>query len=724
MYLIDIVPLTKIPHTQPQILSYFFSSALPAGALVLIPLGKRKETGAIVDSHEASDFKMEIKKAGYELRPISGVISREPILTLRQIELALWLGQYYFASPGIFAKMMMPKKTQSPPPPPSPLPRGRGRLRGGGQILVLTPTVAQTQKFAQNKKNAVVWHSELTKKQLNEIWWKIKNGGAGTIIGTRSAVFLPFTALKEIIIEDETNPNHRSWDMFPRYRVHEVAKKMTEIFGNKLIFKSNISSVESGDVPHRQNSGDVARPKIEVIDLRAELKNGNFSIFSLALQQAVKDSLAQKGQIILFINRRGAANFVLCRDCGYATKCANCDSPLAYHLINQKPTLFCHRCGHQEKPPSTCPQCQSWRVKTVGVGTQKVELEAKKLFSQAKIARLDSDSAPSQKEQQRIIEAFAKKEIDILIATQIIFSWLDEIKPALPATVALVFADTLLHLPDFRSGERTFQTITMLKYLLCHSRPESVIPAKLVPDRDPGAGIQFGVNSSGNPGTVPAKTGNSGSRIRCGMTNSNFIIQTYNPESSVIRYAVQNDWESFYQEEIETRKLLGYPPFSQIVKLTFRHRDPKKAGQEAKILVSKLKNILFFPSVIPAQLVPDRDPGAGIQDSGSPRIKYGASLVKPGMTKNEHADNIEVSAALPAFIPRERSKFVWNIIIKFKLPEKVILSEAPHKTKFLRGEAKNLDKQKMSSEFLLRRNSLLQYVPTNWEIDIDPSDLL
>ena len=626
MRIIDIIPLTRIPLAQPQILSYFSGRDLPKGAIVEIPLGRRQEIGVVFDSHEAADLKMEIKKAGYELRPLNKIISNQPILTRQQIELALWLGQYYFCSPGIFAKMMTPKEVRS------------YKLRvisykPKSQKLILVPTISLAEKVAAHEKGAALWHSELTKKQQSEIWWKVRNGQTKKIIGTRSAVFLPFVNLKEIIIEDETNPAHRSWDMFPHYRAHEAAQKLAEIFGAKLILKNEAPSVESwhllppfvkegrGGFSDKVNSINPPSPLFtkgggaKLVDMRAELKNGNFSILSVTLQQAMKDALAQKKQVILFVNRRGAANFVLCRDCGYVAKCKNCEAPLAYHLINGRPIMFCHRCGYKETPPTLCPQCQGYRIRTVGIGTQKVELEAKKLFPKAEVLRLDSDTAPSQKEQRKIIDAFLKKETNLLIATQIILSWQSEIKSAAPGAVGLISADTLLHLPDFQSGERTFQTITRLKNLF--------------------------------PGS--------------------FIIQTYSPESSAIKYAATDDWRSFYDEEIEARQLLNYPPFSQIAKLTFRHRDPNKTGSEAKILAAKLKRATGLSLLL--------------KDKGS----------------------IQISDALPAFIPKEKGKYIWNIIIKFKIPDA---------------------ETKMSKEFLRRRNSLLQYVPSNWEINVDPNDLL
>jgi len=611
MRLFDIMPLTRIPAALPQVLSYFSGQNLPTGALVQIPLGRRKEEGIVVGAHDIADFKMEIKNADFELRNISKILSTEPVLTAKQIELSLFLGQYYFCSPGIFAKIILPKiilLTKSSKP------------KAKSSTLFLAPTISTAANIAKNHKDAVLWHSELTQKQKKAAWLAIKTGQAQTIIGTRSAVFLPFNNLKEVVIEDEANPNHKSWDMFPHYDTHITAQKLAELFSAKLTVK-NIFSAGLKTKNYRLPT---------IIDMRAELKGGNFSIFSVDLYEAVKDALAKNKQVILFINRRGAANFVLCRDCGYIANCPNCDSPMAYHLINNRPSLFCHHCGAKDIPPKLCPKCKSWRIKTVGSGSQKVEAETKKFFPDAKISRLDGDSAPKPKDQQNIITDFVDKKTDVLITTQIIFSRLAELATAKPEVVGILSADTLLHIPDFRSGERTWQTITALQQL----------------------------------------------------RSKNFIIQTYNPENSVLKYIRDNDYAGFAKEENETRQALNYPPFSQIVKLTFRHRDAGKAAQEAKILQVKLTRVASHP---------ERSEGSKIS-----RNEF-------GMTNNKHADNIEISATLPAFIPREWGKFVWNIILKFSI----------FNFQF-----------SMSSEFLHCRNSLLQYVPSNWEIDVDPENLL
>lgn len=635
MRLIDIIPLTRIPHALPQVLSYFHGAKiLPAGALVQIPLGRRQEEGVVIGTRDLASHKMEIKSADFELRNISKVISLEPVLTTQQLELALFLGQYYFCSPGIFAKMGLPKPANSKQltinnkkNPPTK----NHKLKTKNSTLIIVPTIACAHSYdAPRSPDTILWHSELTRKQKNETWQKVKLGQARTIIGTRSAVFLPFNNLREIIVADAASPNHKSWDMFPHYDSRVAAQKLAEIFGAKLTLKTPPLAI--GHSP------------LAIIDMRQELKNGNFSIFSIPLYDAVKNALAAKKQAILFINRRGAANFILCRDCGYIAKCKNCAAPLAYHLINNKPSLLCHHCGAKDTPPGRCPKCHSLKIKTVGSGSQKVETETHNFFPDAKIARLDSDNAPKPKDQQKTITDFIEGKTDILIATPMILSWLAELAAAEPAVVGILSADTLLHIPDFRSGERTWQTITNLQQLLyCH--PERS-------ERSRGVRQRAETRATDSLDSPPR---------HCGAQNDKtFFIQTYNPDNSLMKYVATNDAAGFAKEDLETRQALNYPPFSQIVKLTFRHRDAKRAGQEAKILTAKLRQA----------------------------------------NKN---DRIDVSDALPAFLPRERGQYIWNIILKFTTGDR---------------------QSAISAEFIQRRNHLLQYVPQNWEIDVDPENLL
>ncbi|MBI4708876.1 MAG: primosomal protein N' [Candidatus Portnoybacteria bacterium] len=653
MYIIEVVPLTKIPIQQSQVLSYFSAHELLVGSLVLIPLSRRQEEAVVIETHQISSHRIEVKRAEYELRPIKKVLTIEPILTHQQIELAMWLGQYYFTPPGAFMKMAIKnRKNVISSSAPQSAGRNEGSLayaRRKSQKLILAPTISQVLSIVEkcDEEKITTIHSGLTKKQLSENWQKIAKSQAKIIIGTRLAVFAPFLNLKEIIVKDETNPSHRSWDMHPHYRVHEAAQKLAEIFGAKIILKSNLPSIESyflNALPPLEKEGWGGFEKIDfsqknppqspfskggnqeaqIVDLRQELKEGNYSIFSRQLQKSINEALKNKQQIILFINRRGAATFVLCRDCGYVAKCPNCDAPLTYHFERNnsgfKPILICHHCGHKESPPTLCPKCQGIRIKAFGSGTQRVEIEAQKLFSaqggphsaeKPKILRLDSDTAPTSKEQTKIIEEFKEKKGNILIGTQMMLND-SSIKAGV---VAIISADTLLHLPDFGSDERTFQTINQLRAL----------------------------------------------------SISHFFIQTYNPQSKIIQLAAQGDFKSFYQQEIETRQALKYPPFSQLIKLIFRHKDPKKSATEAKILFAKLTQQLKTSRI-------------------SKEVIF------------------EITGPSPAFISKEKGKYIWQIVIK----------SAPVW----------LAKREERTEILKKRNQFLILVPPNWEIDIDPETLL
>ncbi len=609
MHVIETVPLIKLPSQNPQILSYFSARDLPAGSLVCVPLGRRSEKAIVIETHEVKNHKIEIKEAGFELKPIKKILSSSPLLTANQIKLALWLAQYYFAPAGVFLKTMIPK---------TGIKNYDLRIKNNTkQTLIIVPTVAQIETVQKNylTQKIVIIHSGLKVKMLNENWQKIASGRAETIIRTRLAAFAPFVNLKEIIIEDETDPGHRSWDMFPHYRVHEIGHKLADIFGAKLTLKSEVPSIESNFMGPMGPIRPISPIKTNIVDLRQELRDGNFSIFSRQLQDSINRALDKKQQIILFLNRRGQATFVLCRDCGYTAKCPSCDAPLTYHLAKTntgiKPILICHHCGQKTEPPTLCPKCQGLRIKAFGSGTQRVQAEAQKLFKDARILRLDSDEAPTLSQAEKIISEFKEKKADILIGTQMILNL--DLPPA--ALVAIISADTLMHLPDFRSDERIFQTIAKLRKL----------------------------------------------------TFADFIIQTYNPQSEALNLAVQGDFKTFYDKEIETRKILKYPPFSQIIKLVFRHRDPKRAGSEAKILKAKLTQQLKTSTILSDAV-------------------------------------FEISEAVPAFIAKQKGRYVWQIIIKAKPYWLVPPSERP--------------------ELLKLRNKILSIVPYGWEIEIDPETLL
>ena len=278
-------------------------------------------------------------------------------------------------------------------------------------------------------------------------------------------------------------------------------------------------------------------PPVELVDLRAELRAGNRSIFSRSLHDAMTVALAANQQIILFLNRRGTATFIMCRDCGHVLRCRKCDAPLGYHQAEDD--LVCHQCNRRYLVPQVCPQCWSKRIKFFGIGTQKVEEEMHTLFPSARTLRWDRDATAGKLAHELILDRFVRHDADVLIGTQMIAKGLDL---PLVTLVGVVSADTALHLPDFRAGERTFQILTQ----------------------------------------VAGRAGRStlGGRV---------IIQTYTPEHYAIQAASRHDYKAFAAQELDFRVRKGYPPFSRLARLILQHPNKEKAQAEAESVHQRLK---------------------------------------------------------------------------------------------------------------------------------------
>lgn len=621
MFLLRVIPATKIPLNSPQVLTYFSTRELPTGSLVLVPLHKRNVVGVVESSEKIDGQKMTLRKAEFELRGIAKVISDELILDKKQLQLAKWMNEYYWCPIGAIIKLMIPTRISARGGKNSELRIKNYAAKNEKQTLILVPETSLISPslirrgLGGGQNNTIYLHSNLTDKQYYENWLKIKNGEARTIIGTRMALFAPFQNLKEIIIEEEHNDLYKSRQT-PRYHARETALKLAEIWGAKITLKSPTPSVEASWLAENkktilQKAAISHQPSATgIIDLRQELKDGNFSIFSRKLQESIKSALEKKQQIILFINRRGASTALLCRDCGYVPKCQNCEAPMAYHLA---PIQFlCHHCGHSEIPPVLCPSCLGTRIKYFGAGTQKTEAEFKKLFPEVKVARFDSDVIKSVEAGQKIIEDFNNKKIQALIGTQIIFN-----KGLSKAPLAaMMIADTFLYRPDFRSNEKTFQIISQLKSL----------------------------------------------------SKREFILQTYSPENMAIQTAVKNGYEPFYKQEIKDRHELNYPPFSQLIKLTYQHKSAKKAEEEAKILTEKIKQQI---AVHKKQLT---------------------AADKKSNSVNLHP--LTILGPSPAFISKSKGKYIWQIILKSKIAD------------------------------LKLRNQILKIIPPDWIVDVDPIQII
>jgi len=423
----------------------------------------------------------------------------------------------------------------------------------GKRGIVLVPEIALTpqtiERFASRfPRQVAVLHSKLSLGEQFDEWQRIRDGAFNVVIGPRGAIFAPQPDLGLIIIDEEHEWTYKQQEQTPRHHAREVALKLAELTGAVVILGSATPDVESFyraqtgsyqllQLPQRiTRNGEVPLPKIELVDMRQELKAGNRGIFSRSLSKAIVDTLAAKEQAILFLNRRGTATFVQCRNCGFVLRCPRCDLPLTYHATEEE--LICHQCNYKKVVPTICPECRSKRIKFLGIGTQRVE-EVAHILSGARTLRWDRDITKGKNSHERILSKFLAHEADILIGTQMIAKGLDI---PLVTLVGIISADTILHFPDFRICERTFQLLSQV------------------------AG-RAGRGSS--PGQV--------------------IVQTYTPEHYAIAAAAKHDYAAFYQKEISYRRRHGNPPFNRLACLIYTHTNENVCRQEAKRLYYQLR---------------------------------------------------------------------------------------------------------------------------------------
>jgi primosomal protein N' (replication factor Y) len=438
-----------------------------------------------------------------------------------------------------------------------------GRALAAGQgAIVLVPEIALTpqaiRRYGERFGHTLtVFHSALNTGELYDQWHKVERGDARLVVGSRSALFAPVKDLGLVVIDEEHENSYKQDSPQPRYHARETARELCRISGATLVLGSATPDIityhrtESGlskrvslrdrVIPGENSAPGVsAMPHVFVTDMREELKTGNRGMFSRGLARAVKMSFQRGEQSILFINRRGSARFLLCRACGYVAKCSTCQCSLSLDATDPDHLReICHNCSRSRKLDDECPQCGSNKYRPFGVGTQRVEQEARIAFPGARVVRWDSDSASKKGSHQEIVRALEAGEIDILVGTQVIAKGLD-----LPAmnVVGVVDADVGLSLPQYNAHERAFQLLSQV-------------------------GGRAG--RRGQPGQV--------------------FIQTYQPEAVPIVCAAAHDYEAFYEHEIAHRRRAGYPPFSRLVRLVHQNRQLEPGLQEASRIASALR---------------------------------------------------------------------------------------------------------------------------------------
>ncbi len=419
----------------------------------------------------------------------------------------------------------------------------------GKTAIMLVPEISLTPQMVSRfmsrfQSRIAIIHSGLSLGERYDQWKRIRDGGADIVIGARSAVFAPLKNMGIIIMDEEHSDTYKS-EMSPRYHTRDVAMKRAGLSGAALVLASATPSVESYyksvsgeymllEMNTRYNKNKM--PDIYVEDMRSELARGNRSMLSNRMYGEIEKNLERGEQTILFLNRRGFSTFVSCRTCGYVPECPNCSITLTYHKYEGN--LKCHYCGYTQPNYVICPSCGSRYIRYFGGGTQRVEEEIKRLFPKASIIRMDMDTTGKKQSHEKILKRFEKERTDILIGTQMVAKGLDFENVTL---VGVISADTMLHIHDFRSGERTFAMLEQV-------------------------------------------TGRAGRGSKLGRA----VIQTYTPEHEAVGLVRTHDYKAFYKSEIKERELMWYPPFCKIVSVHFQGASETLVPQAARYFVKEM----------------------------------------------------------------------------------------------------------------------------------------
>jgi primosomal protein N' (replication factor Y) len=438
-------------------------------------------------------------------------------------------------------------------------------IQHGDQALYLIPEISLTPQTIRRVLGRFpgrvgIIHSRLSAGERYDTWRRARAGLLSVVIGPRSALFTPFPSLRLIIVDECHEEAYYQSDSQPYYHAATTAVSYANLTGAMVILGSATPDVtqaynaETGvwqelKLPNRISVSSTVRPQpgqpspipampaVRLVDMREELKQGNRSIFSNALLSGLEKTLAANQQAILFLNRRGSATYVFCRNCGLTIKCPRCDRPLTLH--SPLGELLCHTCGYHRKQPRTCPQCSSDQIQALGTGTERVENEIHQLYPKARTLRWDYDTTRQKGAHEIILAHFSQHRADILIGTQMLAKGLDL---PLVTLVGVILADISLNLPDYRAAERTFQILTQ----------------------------------------VSGRAGRS-------SLGGQVILQSYLPEHYAIQAASRHDQLSFYKQELEFRRQLGYPPFTRLMRLEYRHRLSEQAESAANRMADQIQ---------------------------------------------------------------------------------------------------------------------------------------
>ena len=428
-------------------------------------------------------------------------------------------------------------------------------LKLGKQVLYLVPEIALTTQLTRRLRRVfgdrmLIYHSKFSDNERVDIWKRLlESNEPCVVIGVRSSIFLPYSNLGLIIVDEEHDSSYKQQDPAPRYNGRNAALVLAQMHGAKTVLGSATPAIEVyhralagqyGLVKLMTRYGDIQMPKVNVIDTAAAYKKKEMhGLFSNQLIADCRHALKEGEQVILFQNRRGYAPMVSCKQCGWVPKCENCDVSLTYHKHNR--SLVCHYCGYSTPLPDLCPACQLPGIEIVGYGTERIEDDIDAVFPNEKISRMDLDTTRSKNSYDRIIDDFSQHRTNILVGTQMVTKGLDFDAVSI---VGILNADTMINFPDFRSHERAFDMLEQV-------------------------------------------SGRAGRAHKQGQV----IIQTRNPEHDVIKFVQAHDYEGFYEHELADRQKFGYPPFTKVINIYLKHREDAVAGELAVRYTGMLRQV-------------------------------------------------------------------------------------------------------------------------------------
>ncbi|MDC0629124.1 primosomal protein N' [Flavobacteriaceae bacterium] len=430
-------------------------------------------------------------------------------------------------------------------------------LEQGKQALYLVPEIALTSQLVQRLEKyfgnqIAVYHSRYSQNERLEVWNHVLNNSenARVVIGARSSIFLPFSNLGLVIIDEEHEQSYKQFDPSPRYHARDTAIVLAALYQAKTLLGSATPSIESfynatkenkfGYVALTKRFNNVLMPEIELVDLTDKYKRKRMTgHFSDRLITEIKAALDMDSQVILFQNRRGYSPVVSCNTCGHTPECPNCDVSLTFHQYKNQ--LRCHYCSHSIAMQQFCGACGGVDIDSKGFGTEQIQQEVELLFPEAKVARMDLDTTRGKYSYDRIISSFENKEVDILVGTQMVTKGLDFRHVKL---VGVLNADQLINFPDFRAHERSFQLLQQV---------------------------------AGRAGRTD--------------TRGKVVIQSYNPHHTILQQVSINDYQSMFVEQLEDRRIYKYPPYCRLIKLTLKHKDYNKVNDGAEWLATSLRHV-------------------------------------------------------------------------------------------------------------------------------------